>query len=129
MLRLTLPPLASDNIMKGFATSLAIVLSFCAGVVLFDFQVTTSFIIGTTLVMAATYLYNQPDGIRTSVPLSSLPTSYASKQPSLSPVMEEMSDHRRPHRAPHTPDHVIRVEYEFAATKSILPMVVHREST
>ena len=47
--------------MKGFATSLAIVLSFCAGIVLFDFQVTLSFLLGTCIVVGATYLYNQPD--------------------------------------------------------------------
>jgi len=52
----------SDNIMKGFATSLAIVLSFVAGVILFEFQVTTSFLVGTAMVVAATYLYNLPDG-------------------------------------------------------------------
>ncbi|KAM0792551.1 hypothetical protein ACM66B_005216 [Microbotryomycetes sp. NB124-2] len=51
----------SDNIMKGFATSLAIILSFCAGVILFEFQVTTSFLVGTVVVVGATYLYNQPD--------------------------------------------------------------------
>jgi hypothetical protein len=47
--------------MKGFATSLAIVLSFCAGIILFNFQVTTSFIVGTIIVVGATYLYNAPD--------------------------------------------------------------------
>ncbi|KAK4058589.1 hypothetical protein OIO90_000033 [Microbotryomycetes sp. JL221] len=56
----------SDNIMKGFATSLAIILSFCAGVILFDFQVTTSFLVGTVVVVGATYLYNQPDSRSTS---------------------------------------------------------------
>ncbi|GAA5978084.1 hypothetical protein JCM10908_004222 [Rhodotorula pacifica] len=54
----------SDNIMKGFATSLAIVLSFCAGIILFDFQVTLSFLVGTAMVVASTYLYNQPDAPR-----------------------------------------------------------------
>lgn len=48
--------------MKGFATSLAIVLSFCAGIILFDFQVTLSFLVGTAMVVTSTYLYNQPDG-------------------------------------------------------------------
>lgn len=47
--------------MKGFATSLAIVLSFVAGVILFEFQVTTSFLVGTAMVVTATYLYNLPD--------------------------------------------------------------------
>ena len=46
----------SDNIMKGFATSLAIIFSFIAGVILFHFQVTTSFVVGTVVVVGATYL-------------------------------------------------------------------------
>lgn len=52
----------SDNILKGFATSLSIVLASLASVVLFDFQVTPSFIAGSSTVLAATWLYNQPDG-------------------------------------------------------------------
>lgn len=51
----------SDNISKGFATSLSIVLSFVAGVIMFDFHVTPAFLLGTALVVSATWLYNQPD--------------------------------------------------------------------
>ncbi|KAG8748297.1 hypothetical protein FRC10_007687 [Ceratobasidium sp. 414] len=51
----------SDNIMKGFATSLSIVLSFLASVALFDFRITLAFIIGSTTVLAATWMYNQAD--------------------------------------------------------------------
>jgi UDP-sugar transporter A1/2/3 len=50
----------SDNILKGFATSLSIVLSFLAGVCLFDFRITTSFVLGCSTVLGATYLYNKP---------------------------------------------------------------------
>ncbi|KAF5330877.1 hypothetical protein D9619_005281 [Psilocybe cf. subviscida] len=50
----------SDNILKGFATSLSIVLSFMASVALFDFHMTPSFIIGASIVLAATWMYNQP---------------------------------------------------------------------
>ena len=50
----------SDNILKGFATSISIILSFLASVVLFDFHVTLSFIIGASTVLAATAMYNQP---------------------------------------------------------------------
>ncbi|KDE08562.1 hypothetical protein MVLG_01338 [Microbotryum lychnidis-dioicae p1A1 Lamole] len=50
-----------DNIMKGFATSLPIILSFIAGMILFDFHVTPAFLVGTCLVVGATYLYNQPE--------------------------------------------------------------------
>jgi UDP-sugar transporter A1/2/3 len=50
----------SDNILKGFATSLSIVLSFLASVALFDFSITPSFIIGAMTVLSATWMYNQP---------------------------------------------------------------------
>ncbi|PFH51702.1 hypothetical protein AMATHDRAFT_80138 [Amanita thiersii Skay4041] len=50
----------SDNIMKGFATSLSILLSFLASVILFDFRMTPSFCIGATTVLVATWMYNQP---------------------------------------------------------------------
>ncbi|KIM49328.1 hypothetical protein M413DRAFT_45013, partial [Hebeloma cylindrosporum] len=49
----------SDNILKGFATSLSIVLSFLASVALFDFQMSVTFILGSTVVLMATWLYNQ----------------------------------------------------------------------
>ncbi|KAI0707725.1 nucleotide-sugar transporter-domain-containing protein [Earliella scabrosa] len=52
----------SDNILKGFATSLSIVLSFLASVVLFGFQITPTFLIGATVVLVATWMYNQPPG-------------------------------------------------------------------
>lgn len=52
----------SDNILKGFATSLSIVLSFLASVALFGFRITPSFIIGSSTVLAATWMYNQPPG-------------------------------------------------------------------
>lgn len=51
----------SDNILKGFATSLSIILSFLAGVVLFRFQITTSFVFGTVVVLGATLGYNRSE--------------------------------------------------------------------
>lgn len=50
----------SDNILKGFATSLSIVFSFLASVALFDFHITPSFIIGASTVLSATWIYNRP---------------------------------------------------------------------
>ncbi|GAA6001066.1 hypothetical protein JCM10207_007397 [Rhodosporidiobolus poonsookiae] len=76
----------SDNIMKGFATSLAIVLSFCAGIILFDFQVTLSFLVGTAMVVASTYLYNSPDARRVTTP-ASLPSPTISKGAFVSPAV------------------------------------------
>lgn len=45
----------------GFATSLSIIISFLAGVILFNFQVTFPFILGCSIVLGATYYYNQPE--------------------------------------------------------------------
>ncbi|KAJ6531595.1 nucleotide-sugar transporter-domain-containing protein [Mycena vulgaris] len=52
----------SDNILKGFATSLSIILSSLASVALFHFSITPSFIIGASTVLCATWMYNQPPG-------------------------------------------------------------------
>ncbi|GAA5970115.1 hypothetical protein JCM11641_000275 [Rhodosporidiobolus odoratus] len=71
----------SDNIMKGFATSLAIVLSFCAGIILFDFQVTLSFLVGTIMVVTSTYLYNSPEAARRGL-TSAVPSHHPSTLPS-----------------------------------------------
>ncbi|RMD43311.1 hypothetical protein DV735_g1855, partial [Chaetothyriales sp. CBS 134920] len=51
----------ADNILKGFATSLSIILSTIASVFIFNFVVTTYFAFGSALVFFATYLYSQPD--------------------------------------------------------------------
>ncbi|CAG8639523.1 15634_t:CDS:1 [Cetraspora pellucida] len=51
----------ADNILKGFATSISIILSFIASVYLFDFPVTVTFLIGSALVLIATYMYSKPD--------------------------------------------------------------------
>jgi UDP-sugar transporter A1/2/3 len=48
----------SDNILKGFATSLSIVISFLASVALFDFRMTFTFLLGSAVVIVATWLYN-----------------------------------------------------------------------
>ncbi|KAJ2913444.1 hypothetical protein MD484_g6965, partial [Candolleomyces efflorescens] len=50
----------ADNILKGFATSLSIILSFVASVALFHFRVSGTFMLGSSFVLAATYLYNKP---------------------------------------------------------------------
>jgi len=50
----------SDNILKGFATSLSIILSFVASVFLFNYHVTPAFVMGSSIVLSATFMYNQP---------------------------------------------------------------------
>ncbi|KAI8321241.1 nucleotide-sugar transporter, partial [Martensiomyces pterosporus] len=49
----------ADNILKGFATSISIILSCLASVWIFDFHITGSFIAGTALVIYATYMYGK----------------------------------------------------------------------
>ncbi|CAG0898792.1 unnamed protein product [Darwinula stevensoni] len=48
----------ADNIMKGFATSLAIVLSCLASYFIFDVPLTVKFLLGTVIVMLSVFLYN-----------------------------------------------------------------------
>lgn len=48
----------ADNILKGFATSLAIIISCVASVYLFDFVITLQFVFGATMVIASVFLYN-----------------------------------------------------------------------
>ncbi|KAI0723845.1 nucleotide-sugar transporter-domain-containing protein [Cerioporus squamosus] len=67
----------SDNILKGFATSLSIVLSFLASVVLFGFRITPTFVIGSSVVLVATWMYNQPPGKELVAITSVIPGSKA----------------------------------------------------
>ncbi|PSN43595.1 UDP-N-acetylglucosamine transporter [Blattella germanica] len=48
----------ADNILKGFATSLAIIISCIASVYLFNFQVTLQFVFGTSLVICSIFMYS-----------------------------------------------------------------------
>jgi len=50
----------ADNILKGFATSISIILSCAISYFVFDFNITLIFIIGCVMVMYATYLYGKP---------------------------------------------------------------------
>jgi UDP-sugar transporter A1/2/3 len=53
----------ADNILKGFATSLSIVISCLASVALFDFPPTFTFTLGVSVVLAATWMYNQSGNV------------------------------------------------------------------
>ncbi|GIX92922.1 UDP-galactose translocator [Caerostris darwini] len=50
----------ADNILKGFATSLAIVLSCIISIYFMNFQLTSQFVLGAALVMGSVYLYGRP---------------------------------------------------------------------
>lgn len=47
----------ADNILKGFATSLAIIISAVASVYLFEFHLTIQFTVGAALVIGSIFLY------------------------------------------------------------------------
>ncbi|XP_068628043.1 UDP-N-acetylglucosamine transporter isoform X2 [Battus philenor] len=47
----------ADNILKGFATSVAIIISCVASMYIFDFHLTVQFAAGTTLVIGSIFLY------------------------------------------------------------------------
>ena len=49
----------ADNILKGFATSAAIVISCVVSMYLFDFQLSVQFVVGSTLVILATFMYSR----------------------------------------------------------------------
>ncbi|XP_063440617.1 UDP-galactose translocator-like [Mytilus trossulus] len=49
----------ADNILKGFATSAAIILSCIASIYFFDFTLTLQFSLGASLVMYSVYMYSK----------------------------------------------------------------------
>ena len=63
----------ADNILKGFATSAAIVISCIASMYFFDFQISVQFVVGATLVMLSVYMYSK------FVPTQTLPKAVPSK--------------------------------------------------
>jgi UDP-sugar transporter A1/2/3 len=63
----------ADNILKGFATSLSIILSLIASVYIFDFQLTLQFAFGTSLVIGSLFLYHPKKKRTTSVPQNGNP--------------------------------------------------------
>jgi UDP-sugar transporter A1/2/3 len=88
----------SDNILKGFATSLSIIISSLASVLLFDFRITPAFMIGSTTVLVATWMYNQPPGkevlsITNVVNPIKPATAYSPTSPS-APILGEFSKKR-----------------------------------
>jgi UDP-sugar transporter A1/2/3 len=50
----------ADNILKGFATSIAIIISCIVSIIFFDFVLTLKFVMGTACVNYAVYLYGKP---------------------------------------------------------------------
>lgn len=62
----------ADNILKGFATSLAIIISAVASVYLFEFRLTAQFTIGAALVIGSIFLYGYDPNAGKSKPVKSV---------------------------------------------------------
>lgn len=75
----------SDNILKGFATSLSIVISFLVSVGFFGYQITPAFVLGSSTVLGATWMYNQPETTSAGARGRSKPDGRESRAPG-SPV-------------------------------------------
>ncbi|KAK4705042.1 solute carrier family 35 (UDP-sugar transporter), member A1/2/3, partial [Phenoliferia sp. Uapishka_3] len=68
----------SDNVAKGFATSISILVSFIAGIFLFSFKVTPAFVAGALWVILATYLYSSREYRPSSFYLTAPPLQHHS---------------------------------------------------
>lgn len=88
----------ADNILKGFATSLSIVLSTVASIRLFGFHVDPLFALGAGLVIGAVYLYSLPRGAAKAIASTSASTSTSGpcthQQPPGQPPPPKLSSHR-----------------------------------
>ncbi|KAK9728236.1 UDP-galactose transporter Gms1 [Basidiobolus ranarum] len=56
----------ADNILKGFATSISIIVSSLFSVYLFDFHITFLFLVGSSLVIYSSYMYGLDDSKKPS---------------------------------------------------------------
>ena len=81
---------------KGFATSLSIIISFLASVALFSYPITLAFIVGSSIVLASTYLYNAPASPSTPPTRVDVGVSPGSPIPLTAPILGEPD---RPSRA------------------------------
>uniref|UniRef100_A0A2K5F785 Solute carrier family 35 member A2 n=1 Tax=Aotus nancymaae TaxID=37293 RepID=A0A2K5F785_AOTNA len=86
----------ADNILKGFATSLSIVLSTVASIRLFGFHVDPLFALGAGLVIGAVYLYSLPRGAAKAIASASASASgpCIHQQPPGQPPPPQLSSHR-----------------------------------
>jgi UDP-galactose transporter len=75
----------ADNILKGFSTSLSIIISCFFSVYMFNFHISFEFVIGTVLVILAIYIYG-----KFQAPKPSIPTLPVTIKPSVPETSSEM---------------------------------------
>ncbi|KAL7750464.1 hypothetical protein RI367_004238 [Sorochytrium milnesiophthora] len=98
----------ADNILKGFATSVAIILSCIASIFVFDFEVTFMFLMGASFVILATYLYGMSD----SSPAAS-PSAFAARYlpASLASLVGGQHAHFQPIKTMSEVDHTVSASF------------------
>lgn len=79
----------SDNIMKGFATSLSIVISFLVSVALFSYPITFAFVAGSSIVLSSTYLYNASPAPMAPSTRTAVGVTPGSPIPTTAPILGE----------------------------------------
>ncbi|KAF3179017.1 hypothetical protein TWF106_001378 [Orbilia oligospora] len=86
----------ADNIAKNFATSISIILSCVASIYFFDFQLSMQFLIGSMIVLFATYLYSKTDDAKQPVyvPLEKTTTEPIYPPPEQKPRLERVGSLR-----------------------------------
>ncbi|XP_004872022.1 UDP-galactose translocator isoform X3 [Heterocephalus glaber] len=91
----------ADNILKGFATSLSIVLSTVASIRLFGFHLDPLFALGAGLVIGAVYLYSLPRSAVKAIAFTSASPAASGpcihQQPPGQPPPPQLSSHRGDH--------------------------------
>ncbi|KAL3896054.1 MAG: hypothetical protein SGCHY_004320 [Lobulomycetales sp.] len=82
----------ADNILKGFASSISVILSCLASVYLFDFKITPTFVGGGALVLYATHLYSKPEKPKGAILTTMMDVSQSSQKAKsgASPAVEEI---------------------------------------
>lgn len=100
----------ADNILKGFATSLSIILSTVAGVFLFDASIPLGSAVGASVVLMSTYCYNLSS--TAEPPNTLLPTKSITSTPkSLSASWAELRDDK-PIAIPSPPAVIVDFSHE-----------------
>jgi len=61
----------TDNIAKGFATSISIIVSSVISAVFFQFELTTVFVTGASIVILSVLLYSEPDKLKAAATAAS----------------------------------------------------------
>ncbi|KAJ2989041.1 hypothetical protein NUW58_g3671 [Xylaria curta] len=126
----------ADNIAKNFATSISIIISFLFTLWFFTREVTFTFILGTGLVLLATYLYTGPDRKRGRPPPINIVTYEKTtidpmSTPRPSGMLEVPNQHPRPSsrgRVYYTgggSDHDRHIQQIIEHTSSLFPETPH----